>query len=336
MSCWNGIELDTPASILKDGNDHYEPGTDVFAEIMDTAIGTFDNEQLFVKALWWRYRNFIIGACDTEFWVQGMADRLDMVGRRWDEIFSKMLDTDLTDLTDKAFHRLIKHTAIEGTEGDVRIITREGTDTNVNSKTGHDTDELVRTGKDTLTKTGTDTLVKSGTDTKVNSKTGYDEHTTEHETLPQTLTTTTKYLDSRQTDKDTPGVETTDETTYDTTDETTHDTTDETTYNTTDEDAHDTRDTRTVTPGVETTDELTRDLTDTDKFVPNTQDAEDYEEYDTLNAVTFSDMVKAYPNVFIDFTNEFSEYFVARWYRCRLVRYRSISSRAGYPAGNTL
>lgn len=232
MTCC--IELDTPASIMRDGNDYYEKNTDIFAEVIDKADGQYENQELFIKALWWRYRNYIIGDCVTEFWVQGMADRLDMVGQRWDEIFDRMLDTDLTDLTDRAYNRVIKHTAIPETEGDVRTITRTG---NV---------------------TTTDT------------PTGSNVHKMEHESLPQTLTGDTKYLDARQTDTD--------------------------------------------TPGVVNTNARVDNLTDTDKYKPNTQDTENYEEFDTLNAVTFESMVKAYPNVFIDFTDEFAEYFVQRWY----------------------
>lgn len=232
MTCC--IELDTPTSIMRSGNDYYEQGTDIFAEIIEASGTEFQNAELFLKALWWRYRNYIIGACDTEFWVQGMADRLNMVGQRWDEIFSKMLESDLADLTDLSYHRLIKRTAIPDTEGDVRTITRTG---NV---------------------TTTDT------------PTGSNVHKMEHESLPQTVTDDTKYLDARQTDIE--------------------------------------------SPGVVNTNARVDNLIDTDKYKPNTQDDESYEEFNTLNAVTFDSMVKAYPNVFIDFTDEFSEYFVQRWY----------------------
>lgn len=196
---WKCLELDTPDSILNEGNDYFEPGTDIFEEISQKAGVDFTYIDLMIDALWWRYRNWIIGACNTPDWVQGMADRLNMVGPRWEDIFSKMVNTDLTDLTDRSYDRTIQRTAIPNTEGDVTT------------------------------------------------------HHYEHENLPQTIATTTKYLDARSDDKN--------------------------------------------------------------SYVPNTQDTEHYDEHDTLNARTFADMVKAYPNVLIDFTNEFMEYFVARWYR---------------------
>lgn len=252
MTCC--IELDTPASIMREGNDYYEKDTDIFAEIIEASGTEFQNAELFLKALWWRYRNYIIGACDTEFWVQGMADRLNMVGQRWDEIFDRMLDTDLTDLTDRAYNRVIKRTAIPETDGDVRTIRRTGT----------------------VQDSGTNT----GTVTTTDTPTGSNVHKMEHESLPQTLTDDTKYLDARQTDTETPGVV----------------------------------NTNLRTDNLASGNTRTDNLTDTDTYKPNTQDTENYEEFDTLNAVTFDSMVKAFPNVFIDFTDEFAEYFVDRWY----------------------
>lgn len=195
---WHGIELDTPATILKDGNRFYPADTDIFAEIITATGATFENADIFKDALWWRYRNYIIGACDTEGWVQGMADRLNLIGQRWDEIFNKMTDTDLTDLIDRSYEREITRQPIAGTDGDVRTYHNE------------------------------------------------------HETLPQTVATTTKYLDTR--------------------------------------------------------------ADNTETYTPNTRDHEIFQEHDTSNARSFDDMIKAYPNVFVDFTNEFSEYFVQRWY----------------------
>ena len=198
--CWGCLELDTPATIKAEGNEHYPANTDIFAEVMDTVTGTFVNGELMHKALWWRYRNHIIGACETPDWVQGMADRLDLVGPRWDAILSKLAEVsaDMTDLTDMSYERLIKHEPIEDTDGDVRTVKYE------------------------------------------------------HETLPQTETTDTKYLDSRS--------------------------------------------------------------GNTDTYAPNTKDTETYRENNTLTAETFASMVRNYPNVLVDFTDEFSEYFVDRWY----------------------
>ena len=224
MSCC--IELWTPKALKEDDD------IDVFEEIFEST--DYENADLMQRALWARYREYAIGSCDLDSWIVGMRDRLTLIGSRWDQILSRLLDTDMTDLTDRAYHRVIKRTAIEGTDGDVRTVARTGTSTNV------DTPE------------------------------GEDVHTMEHESLPQTETSATKYLDARQTDTD--------------------------------------------APGVVRTNERTDDLLDTDTYAPNTQDTEDYEEFDTLNAVTFDSMMKAYPDVILGFTDEFAQYFINRWY----------------------
>lgn len=195
---WKCIELDTPRTIYEDGNDYYPPETDIFQEVADVTTLDFEHIDVMINALWWRYRNYIIGACDTTAWVQGVADRLDLVGTRWDEIIDKMLDTDMTNLTDREYDRLIKRTPITGTNGDIRTVHYE------------------------------------------------------HENLPQTVADTTKYLDVRS--------------------------------------------------------------DNTDTYAPNTQDEETFRERTDPDAVTFSKMLKAYPNVFIDFTDDFKEYFIDRWY----------------------
>ena len=212
------IELDTPQSIYEEGNDYYDAGTDIFDEIFDNLPEgtTLENETVMIQALWWKWRFYILSGCDTEKWVQAMTDRLCLVGPKWDAIITKSSaeDVDLTNLEDRAYHRVIKRTPVEGTDGDVRTLSHEG-----------------------------DITVKN-----------------EHETLPQTETTTTKYLDSR----------------------------------------------------VENT--TTNGQTDTDTFTPNTQDEETYQADDSLTAVTFASMMNNYPNVILGFVNEFSDYFVNRWY----------------------
>lgn len=192
MTCC--IQIDTPQSIYDEGNDYYPKETDIFEEIFDTADGDFEYETLMQAALWHAFRYRMISSCDTKEWVQVMADRLDLIGPKWDAIIDKLDNVDLADLKELHYHRLIKRTAIEGSEGDVRT------------------------------------------------------HHYEHEKLPQTSTTATKYLD-------------------------------------------------------------TRDDT-TDKFVPNTQDTEDYDEEKDLAAVTFSKMMNAYPNIMLKFCDEFENYFM--------------------------
>ena len=174
MSCGCCIKLDTPQTIMDEGNDYYEPETDIFDEVFTLSGMTYENDTVMKQALWWKWRDYCLASCDTEKWVRGMADRLSLVGRKWDEIISKAYsqDVDLTSLTDRAYKR---------------VITRTGTDTNVNSTTG---DNIVQT---------------------------------EHESLPQTATTTTQYLDSREKVTQTPSVETTDELTHDTEDTETYD-----------------------------------------------------------------------------------------------------------------
>ena len=216
--CGCCIELDTPQSIYDEGNDYYEPETDIFWEVFEEAhTPEYTNKLVMIQALWWKWRDFCIASCNTPKWVGAMADRLGLVGSKWDAIITKAYanDVDLTSLDDRDYIRTIQRTAIPDTVGDRRTI----------------------------------------------SHTGSDVETNEHESLPQTESTTTQYLDSRAK--------------------------------------------TTITPGV----------TDTDTYVPNNQDKEIFQANDTLTAVTFQDMMNNYPNVLLGFVNEFTDYFIDRWYR---------------------
>ena len=192
MTCC--LQIDTPQSIYDEGNDYYPAETDIFEEIFTVAEGNFTYETVMQDALWHAFRYRMISSCDTEEWVQAMADRLNLIGPKWDAIIDKIDGVDLADLKELHYQRVIQRTAIDGTEGDVR--TRKY----------------------------------------------------EHEKLPQTATTTTKYLDSR----------------------------DDT----------------------------------TDKYAPNTQDTEDYDEERDLAAITFTKMMNAYPNIMLKFCDEFENYFL--------------------------
>lgn len=169
MNCGCCIELDTPQTIMDEGNDWYEPDTDIFAEILTESGASYDNATVMTQALWWKWREHCIASCKTTSWVRAMADRLLLVGDKWDAIISKAYaeDTDLASITDRDY---------------TRIVTRSGTDTNVNSMTG--------------------------SNVSVN----------EHESLPQTAAGSTRYLDARETRTDTPAVATTDQLTHNTTD----------------------------------------------------------------------------------------------------------------------
>ncbi len=184
MSCPICFKLDTPQTIMDEGNDHYPAETDIIKEIFDSLGLTLENSTVMQQALWWKWRDFAIASCDTPRWVRGMADRLGLVGRKWDEIISKAYaqDTDLTSLDDRSYERILQRTAIEGTEGDYREVQRTGNDTNVNSATGNNVQK------------------------------------TEFERMPQTASGSTQYLDSRETVTTTPSAITTDELTHDTTD----------------------------------------------------------------------------------------------------------------------
>lgn len=199
---------------MDDGSGDYEAGTDLVEEIFDNT--SYTNGSLMESAIWWRYRDFVIGSCHLDEWVRAMSDRLALVGSKWDEIISKAIsqDVELASIVDRAYRKEIRRTAIENTEGDVRVLSHEGNDV----------------------------------------------VTSEHESLPQTATGTTVYLDSR--------------------------------------------DKATTTPGV----------TDTDKYTPNNKETETYEADDTLTALTFSEMMRNYPDVLIAFADEFSQFFVPRWY----------------------
>ena len=200
------IELMTPRILLEDDE------VDVFAEILEDA--EYDNKELMAKALWARWRDYCIGSCDLDAWVQGMKDRLTLVGDKWDAVMTKALETELNSITDRSYERIVQRTANEGTDGDVRTLSHEGE----------------------------------------------DKHVMEHEAMPQTAAGTTKYLDARQTDTNQKGI------------------------------------------------------VDTDAYVPNTQDKETYHADDTIPAATFTEMMRNYPSVLMGFADEFSGYFINRWY----------------------
>lgn len=199
MSCPICFKLDTPQTIMDEGNDHYPPETDIIKEVFDSLGLTLENSTVMQQALWWKWRDFAIASCDTPKWVRGMADRLGLVGRKWDEIISKAYaqDTDLTSLDDRSYERILQRTAIDGTDGDVREVKRTAID-----GTDGDVREVKRTGDDT----------------NVNSATGDNVQKTEFERMPQTASGSTQYLDSRETVTTTPSAVTTDKLTHDTTD----------------------------------------------------------------------------------------------------------------------
>lgn len=224
MTCC--IELMTPRILLEDDE------VDVFAEVLEDAA--YENKELMAKALWARWRDYCIGSCDLDGWVQGMKDRLTLIGDKWDAVMSKALETELNAITDRSYERIVQRTAMPNTDGDVRTLEHEGKDTTELSHTGDDVNVM------------------------------------EHEAMPQTESGATKYLDARQTDTHTNGM----------------------------------KDTTEYSPGVK----------DTEKYAPNTQDKETYHADDTIPAITFSDMMRNYPSVLMGFADEFSGYFINRWY----------------------
>lgn len=124
------IVIDTPQSIKDMGNDYYEAGTDVFAEVF--ADSTLTHSELMQSALWAMYRVRMIASCDTPEWVQLMQDRLTLVGPKWDAIITKSLTEDLTDLHELYYQRVIRHEPITGTQGDVSVQSATGSDTVTN------------------------------------------------------------------------------------------------------------------------------------------------------------------------------------------------------------
>lgn len=129
MTCGCCIEIDTPQSIMDEGNEHYPAGTDIFAEIIEGS--TLSNTELMRTVLWAAYRLRMIGSCDTPEWVQAMKDRLALIGPKWDGIFDKAAETALTDLEADSYVRTIQRTPMSGTEGDVATQSATGSDISV-------------------------------------------------------------------------------------------------------------------------------------------------------------------------------------------------------------
>ena len=138
MSCCKCIGIDTPQSIMDYGSidGEYPEETDIFAEVMDTAIGEYTYAEAMYNMLWLRFRYEGIGSCDSKRWVQVMADRLDTVGSKWDGILAKHADVDMTDLAELSYDRQVDRTAVPGTAGTVRTVGHTGTDSTV---TGNET-----------------------------------------------------------------------------------------------------------------------------------------------------------------------------------------------------
>lgn len=129
MSCGCCYEIDTPQSIMDEGNDYYAAGTDIFEKIFeDSTLNWSDTMQL---VLWSVYRFRMIGSCNTDEWVQAMKDRLSIIGYKWDAILDKANDTDLTDTAADSYTRLVQRTAIEGTDGDISTQSATGSDISV-------------------------------------------------------------------------------------------------------------------------------------------------------------------------------------------------------------
>ena len=129
IACGCCIEIDTPKSILDEGNDYYPEGTDVFALMFEDS--SLSNAELMQSALWATYRLRMIGSCDTEEWVQAMKDRLTIVGPKWDDIMTAAASTIMTDMDADSYVRVIQRTAMEGTDGDVSTQSAAGSDINV-------------------------------------------------------------------------------------------------------------------------------------------------------------------------------------------------------------
>ena len=128
-ACGCCIEIDTPQSIMDEGNDYYPENTDIFAKIFEDS--TLSNAELMQSALWATYRLRMIGSCDTEEWVQAMKDRLTIVGPKWDDIMTTAASTIMTDMDADSYVRVIQRTAMEGTDGDVSTQSATGSDVNV-------------------------------------------------------------------------------------------------------------------------------------------------------------------------------------------------------------
>ena len=120
MSCNKCIEIDTPQSIMDEGNDYYPAETDIFETIFNMLSTTFVNADLMQIALWSKYRYYMLGSCCTDKWVRIMADRLEQIGDRWDDIMTAAANDDLATLNELSYVRIIKREPITGTDGDVR------------------------------------------------------------------------------------------------------------------------------------------------------------------------------------------------------------------------
>lgn len=126
------IEIDTPNSIIVNGNDFFPQGTDIFEVAMGYSSIPIENQDVMRIALWGKYRFYMLGNCDTERWAHAMAARIDLVVPKWDSIITILAEADPSDIDDLTYTRIVKHTAVENTPGTVRTISHSGSDVTVN------------------------------------------------------------------------------------------------------------------------------------------------------------------------------------------------------------
>lgn len=126
------IEIDTPNSIIVQGNDYFPQGTDIFEVAMGYSSISIENQDVLKIALWGKFRYYMLGNCDTERWAHAMAARMDLVVPKWDRIVTILAEADPSDINDLTYTRVVKRTAVENTPGTVRTISHSGSDVTVN------------------------------------------------------------------------------------------------------------------------------------------------------------------------------------------------------------
>ena len=167
MKC---IRIHTPQTYYE------EKGIDIWDEIFDGAA--FDNAALMKDILEHYYRKWMIGSCDADDWIEAVKDRLWIVGDRWDGIMTALSDADLSDIDVRSYERIVRRTAIEGTQGTVRTLSHSGDDVNVTENETLPQSPI--DGRRYLDAKTTQTRTNGQTDTDV-----YDPNEKDHETYSE-------------------------------------------------------------------------------------------------------------------------------------------------------
>lgn len=274
----------TPAKI----KECYENDDGTPTDIFELAVPETNQYRAgLVKAMWARFRYWMIGSKDVDLFIQELSDRAFLIDRK--------------------YQYLIGVYSGNAIEDPFKGRTESSTKNKVTTPTGEDKSKTTMGGSTSSTVTVTKQDKESGTDTKtltgtvVTSQDGTDKVTETNEDMPATSgASSSSYLSDRKITQSEPGVSVTE--TPDTVETRTPDITKDSTETTTSESNPGTTSETVRTPGIVETEATDNDLT--------------VKYWDDTMMELLAKMKDAYFDPFFEYTNEFEDMFVNRWNTC--------------------